>query len=833
MTFDPDYILSQLSLKEKISLTAAYDFWHTSPIERLNVPSIRCSDGPNGLRGTRFFNPVPSAVFPCGTSLAATFNKKLLRSAGELMAIEAKAKNIHIILGPTINLLRSPLYGRGFEAFGEDPYLSGLVASEIIKGVQSLNILATVKHFVCNEIEDKRFGSNSILTERALREVYLKPFEIAIKNSNPGLVMTSYNKINNIHCSNSKKLITNILRKEWGFDGLVISDWGGTYSIKESYMAGLDLEFPGPPRFRNPELVLSLIESMELNEKLIDEIALRTLKTISKCLKSNIPSNGEETTYNNNENTKLKLREIGSNGIVLLKNDKNLLPLSKNDDIAIIGPNAFISTYCGGGSASLRPYYTTNIFDSVSNKLSYTPESTIGCYSFKKSPEMNLFQDPELALTGFELNFFDKPTNDPSRTKLESCILDSTHIFFYKYGIEKYPELDYCIDMKGYWKCEESGDYNFGLSVIGSAKLYIDSNLILENKTTKEDVVGIFTQDFHEKHNIIRLEKNKIYQITVEFSSPKLLDFKLSNDCGAGTINFGVSRAFNYLDEIKNAQKIAARHNKVILCIGLNKEWESEGFDRKNMELPGHTNELVESILKVNPNCIIINQSGTPVEFPWLENSSTLLQAWFGGNELGNSIADILFGDVSPSGKLPMTFPYKCKDNPTYLTYKSDGGNIIYGEDIFVGYKYYEAVDKKVAFPFGFGLSYTKFLISNLKIEYDLQDNDLIKIFVDVSNCGTREGSEVIQVYTSFEGVSDFLKPVKQFRNFDKITLRPNEKVTSSINLSKKDITSIWNSEKDQWQSIPGSYKILVGNSSDNLKSCEIINLEFETYYWL
>lgn len=285
------------------------------------------------------------------------------------MAIEAKSKGIHIILGPTINILRSPLYGRGFEAFGEDPYLSGLIASEIVNGMQSHNVLATLKHFVCNEIEDKRLGSNSILTERALREIYLKPFEIAVKNSSPGLIMTSYNKVNGVHCSNSEYFVTNILRNEWDFQGTVISDWCGTYSLVDSYKAGLDIEFPGPPRFRNPSLIQHLLTSMEIDPKLIDRAALRSLKMISKCIKSGIPSNGIESTDNNNVETSKQLRKIAADGIVLLKNEKSLLPISKYDDIAIIGPNAFHSAYCGGGSAALKPYYTTTIYDSIKKFL--------------------------------------------------------------------------------------------------------------------------------------------------------------------------------------------------------------------------------------------------------------------------------------------------------------------------------------------------------------------------------------------------------------------------------------------------------------------------------
>lgn len=555
MTFEPEFVLSQLTTEEKISLTSAYDLWHTPAIERLNVPSIRFSDGPSGLRGTRFFNSVPSAVFPCGTALAATFNKNLLRNAGELMAAEAKSKGIHVILGPTINLLRSPLYGRGFEAYGEDPYLTGLVASEIILGIQSKKVIATLKHFVCNEIEDQRLASNSILTNRALREVYLKPFEIAIKNANPGVIMTSYNKINGVHCSNSKTLIEGILRNEWGYNGLVISDWGGTYSIKESLEAGLDLEFPGPPNMRRPDIIKHMLVSMELNPSILDDTVLRVLKTIAKCVESGIPSNGKETTDNNTKSTSKQLRELGSDGIVLLKNDNDVLPLNKTDDIAIIGPNALTSCYCGGGSAALRPYYKTTIYDSIKEYVSYSPEYTVGCYSFKLSPEILLHKDPGLRNTGFELLLFDKPVDDNSRIVLERCYLDSTHIMFGDYGFAKYENLDYCADILGYWKCEHTGEYDIGLSVVGSAKIYVNDELILQNETKRGDKIGFFTQGLREKHAIVKAEAEKVYKIFVEFETPKRLPFKVDSSVGAGLVYFGMSKVIDQEEEIKKGSK--------------------------------------------------------------------------------------------------------------------------------------------------------------------------------------------------------------------------------------------------------------------------------------
>ncbi|CUM48753.1 uncharacterized protein AC631_00343 [Debaryomyces fabryi] len=831
--FDIESTLAQLTIQEKIGLLAGIDFWHTFAVERLNIPSLRFSDGPNGLRGTKFFDSVPSACFPCGTALAATFDKDLLFEAGRLMGDEAKHKGAHVVLGPTINIQRGPLGGRGFESFSEDAHLTGQSAASIINGIQDKGIAATIKHFVCNDLEDQRNSSNSVLTERALREIYLEPFRIAIKHSNPVALMTAYNKVNGEHVSQSERLIQDILRKEWGWEGTTMSDWYGTYTSKEAIENGLDIEMPGPSIFRNTTEVAAMVTSKELHIKKIDERVKNVLKLIKYALKSGIPGNAPETSNGNTPETAALLRKIAHDSVVVLKNDDNILPLSKDDKIAVIGPNAKYAAYCGGGSAALRAYYTTTPFDSISKKLNNEPEYTIGAYGHRLLPALGpQLINPKTGKAGYNLKFYLEPNSPSKRTLIDEKDLDLSHIFMVDYYNDKVKDDLFYIDFDGQFTPEETADYEFGLAVLGTAQLFVDDKLVVDNKTVQERGNSFFNSGSNEVRNSISLEKGKTYSIRIEFGSAPTFTAPSSNSVsfgGGGGINLGLARVINPEEEISKAAELAKKVDKVVLNIGLNQEWESEGFDRPDMKLTGYTNKLVEAVLDANPNTVIVNQSGTPVEFPWIKKANTLVQAWYGGNEGGNGIADVLFGDVNPNGKLSLSFPVKNVDNPTYLNFKTENGRVLYGEDIFVGYKYYEKLEREVAFPFGFGLSYTKFDISGLKVAVSEKD-DALEVHVNVKNTGKVDGSEVVQVYIS-KDESDVIRPVKELKGFEKVNLKAGATSTVSLKLSLKDSISFFDEYQDEWSVEKGAYTVHVGNSSRDIASTSSFKIE-KDFLW-
>ncbi|CAI5758434.1 unnamed protein product [Candida verbasci] len=828
--FDVESVLSQLTLDEKISLIAGIDFWHTAAVPRLDIPSLRFSDGPNGLRGTRFFNSVPAACLPCGTGLAATWDKDILYQAGELMATEAYSKGVHVILGPTMNIQRGPLGGRGFESFSEDSYLAGKAAASIIKGIESKGIASTPKHFVCNDLEHERESSNTVVTPRALNEIYLEPFRIAMEEGKPTCLMTAYNKVNGVHVSQDGTLLNDKVRDEWGWNGCIMSDWYGTYTSKEAIEGGLDIEMPGPTAFRNYREIGHMIRTRELHINDLNDRVRNVLNLVKHAKKTGIPENGEESTKNNTKETSEFLRKLASDTVVLLKNKNELLPLKKSEKIAVIGPNAKVASYCGGGSAALNAYYTTTPFDSISKKLDYRPDYSVGCYSHKYLPGAGE-QVKNGDSTGFDMKFYLEPPTESKRTLIDqySISLSSHHLVDY-YNDKLPKDRLFYIDFEAYFTPEESGEYEFGLAVVGTAQLFVNDKLVVDNKSKQTKGTSFFNCGTIEERGTIDLKQGKKYKVRVEFgSAPTYTLYEKGGEYFGGGIRIGLAKVINEEEEIKKSVELAKSNDKVILCIGLNGDFESESFDRSHMKLEGLQDKLVEEVLKANPNTIIVNQSGTPVEFPWLNEANGLIHAWYGGNEGGNAIADVIFGDANPNGKLSLTFPKKLQDTPTYLNFRTEKGRVLYGEDIFVGYKYYEKMERDVAFPFGFGLSYTKFEIKNLKVTSSESE---LSVSVNVENVGKVDGAEVVQVYISNDnGDENVIRPIKELKGFEKVYLKSGEKKTIDLKLRVKDSVAFFDEYENKWSVEAGEYHVLVGDSSDNITLKESFNVE-KSYLW-
>lgn len=831
---DVEELIEELTLEEKISLLAGVDFWHTKSIERLSIPSIRVSDGPNGIRGTKFFDAIPSNCFPCGTALAATFNKELLIEAGQLMGKEAIMKGAHVILGPTCNIVRSPLGGRAFESYSEDPLLSGHSAASIIKGIQSTKVLACLKHFVANDQEDERKLVDVIITERALREIYLKPFQIAVKESRPKSIMTSYNKVNGEHVSQSKKLLEQTLRKEWGWEGTLMSDWYGTYSMKESLDAGLNLEMPGPTRFRLETPAAHKVYSNEIHRDVIDDNARQVLKLVNEALKIGIPDDVIESPNNSREASDL-LRKVGAESIVLLKNN-GILPLSAGgtEKLAIIGPNAKQSQESGGGSAAMTPSYLVTPYDAIVEKLkaggdTVSLEYTLGAFLDKTLPDVGQFLTNDQGNQGITAKFYRLPPGTKGDRQLfDTKQLKSTKVFMSDYKHPALPdgELLFYVDITGEFIAEETGPVDFGCSTLGTAQVFVNDKLVVDNKTKQVKGDAFFlAMGTREERNLYDLVKGQKYKIKVEFATGPTYTLTLESN-EKGGVYFGYAIRSTPDDEIKKAAELAKTVDKVILCVGLSKEWESEGFDRLHMDIPGYTNKMIAEVVKANPNVIVVNQSGSPVAMPWVDTVPALVHAWYGGNECGNTIADVLFGDVNPSGKLSMTFPKRIQDNPSFLNYASTNGRVLYGEDIFVGYRYYEKVETDVLFPFGFGLSYSTFKFDNLNSVIDGED---VVSTVTITNTGSRDGSETIQLYVQPQNPS-VIRPVKELKDYTKVFLKAGESKNVTLTVSVKEATSFWDTYKDKWSSEKGKYNILVGNSSSNVplsSEIEVVKGEF------
>ncbi|KAG9230687.1 glycoside hydrolase family 3 protein [Amylocarpus encephaloides] len=825
-TFDVEDLILKLNNVEKSALLAGADWWHTVPIERLAIPSIRMSDGPNGVRGTKFFNGVKAACFPCGTGLGATWDIDLLRKAGQLMGDESKSKGSHIILGPTINMQRSPLGGRGFESLSEDPVLAGLGAAALVNGIQDKDIAATIKHFVCNDQEHERNGTNAILTDRALREIYCLPFQLVVRDSQPACFMTAYNKINGLHVSENPKILKDILRGEWGWEGLVMSDWWGTYSTSGAINAGLDLEMAGPTRWRGIALQQA-VSVGKVHQHILDERVRNVLNLINRVSAAKIAENAPEEAANTPETAAL-LRKIGAESIVLMKNEDKILPLSKDKKTLILGPNAKYAAYHGGGSAALAAFYAVTPYDGIKAQLTSEPSYTVGSYAHKELPLIGEILKTDKGETGISFRAYNEAPGSPDRKIVDELILTRTELLMMDYIRPDLNEIWYA-DIEGYYTAEEDCDFEFGLGVYGTAKLFVDEKLLIDNHTKQTKGTMFFSCGTVEEKGVLAVKKGQTYHLKVEFGSAPTSRLDPGNNVlfGNGAVRIGGAKVISADEEIKHAAELAKDADQVIICAGLNSDWEGEGTDRENMDLPGTMNDLISAVSAVNPSTVVVMQSGTPVEMPWVSSVKAMVHAWYGGNETGNAIADVLFGNVNPSAKLPLSFPKRVQDNPAFLSYRTERGRTLYGEDIYVGYRYYEMVDVATLFPFGHGLSYTTFSISDLVVS---KDDMNLKTTVKVTNTGDVAGAEVVQVYISQKNPS-IKRPKKELRGFNKIFLEKGENKTVEINIEVKYATSFWDEVRDSWISEKDTYEVLVGDTSAEIAATGEFVVE-KTSWW-
>lgn len=640
-------IISKMTLEEKASLCVGKDYWNSENIERLNIPSIKMSDGPHGLRVQREngdnlgVNKSEVAIcYPSSATIANSWDKNVAYKFGKTLGEEAKSENVNIVLGPGVNIKRSPLGGRNFEYFSEDPYLTGIMATQYVKGLQSNNVGACVKHFAVNNQENRRRTVNVVVDERTLREIYLKAFEMIVKEAKPWSVMSAYNKLNGKYCTENEVLL-NILKKEWNFEGIVITDWGAENDRVKGLVAGNELEMPGG-RGNGKEEIIQAVKDGKVSEEYLDEIVDRILNIAFKCEKI-------EHSYNKEKHHEIAM-ELAQESIVLLKNENNILPINKRK-IALIGDMAKNPRYQGAGSSTINPYKVENAYD---------------------------------------------------------CFIQN--------GIE----VDYA---KGYNRIESDDDKEL----------------------------------------------------------------------------------------INQAVEVAKNKDVVILFLGLTENYESEGMDRTNLEIPKNQIKLIESIYSVNKNIIVVLSNGAPITMEWKDKAKAIITGYLGGESGAKAMVNCILGKVNPSGKLAETYPIKLEDSPCFNNFPGTEVSVEYKEAIYVGYRYYDKNNIKVLYPFGYGLSYTTFEYSNLNIE-----NNIVSF--RIKNTGKVKGKEIAQVYVSQCNPTIF-KPLKELKGFEKVELEPDEEKEVNIILDDSAF-QYYNVQNKKWEIESGEYKILVG------KSCESIELE-------
>lgn len=662
MERDVKEIVRQMTLEEKAGMCSGKDFWHLKSVERLGIPEVMVSDGPHGLRKQAengdhlgINESIKAVCFPAACATACSFDRDLLEEMGAALGTECQAENVSVLLGPAVNIKRSPLCGRNFEYFSEDPYLAGQMAKAHITGVQKEGVGTSIKHFAANNQEYHRMSASSEVDERTLREIYLAAFETPVKEAKPKTVMCSYNRINGVFASENPWLLDEVLRKEWGYEGYVMSDWGAVNDRVPGLKAGLELEMPASGGETDRQIV-EAVKNGTLKEEVLDQAVERILNVIFDYV-----DHRKDAVFDMEKDHALA-EKVETESMVLLKND-GILPLKKGVRAAFIGVFAKTPRYQGGGSSHINSFRVTGALEAA----------------------------------------------------------------------------------------EEMADLTYA-----------------EGYRLKEDVI----------------------------------------------------------DEVLVAEAVEAAKSAEVAVIfaGLPDAFESEGYDRTHMRMPESQNYLIHEVCKVQPNVVVVLHNGSPVEMPWAEEVSGILEAYLGGQGVGTAEARILFGEANPCGKLAETIPYKLSDNPSYLNFPGDGETVAYREGIFVGYRYYDRKEMPVRYPFGYGLSYTEFSYSNLQLDKSsMKDTDTLTVSVDITNTGKWAGKEIVQLYVADRtGSAD--RPVRELKNFAKVSLEPGETKTVRMELNKRSF-AWYNVKLHDWYAASGTYEIQIGKSSREIVLCDTVEL--------
>ena len=805
-----DQIIKTLTLDEKVSLLSGFNSWYTSKIEKKNVPSIKMSDGPNGVRGDSNSGK-SSACFPCAISIGSTWDLPLIKNIGIALGEEAQAKDVDVLLGPTINIHRHPLGGRHFESFSEDPFLTGKIATNYVQGVQSKNVAACLKHFVGNDTEYERHSISSNIDAQTLREIYLLPFEMGIKEGNAKVVMSAYNKLNNIFCSSHQELLIKILKEEWSFDGYVVSDWGAALETIENANGGLDLEMPGPSNVWGKALI-DAVKAREVSEKLIDDKVKRILTVAEFSNRFQKPEIKAEQAIDQPKH-RLLLRKAAADGMVLLKNE-GLLPLKKNiKKLAVIGPNAMEAQIIGGGSASLKPHYQVHPLEAVRERFGHETEILYskGCHTHKYLPKINegLMEEKD----GFLVQYFNGDQFEENLLLEERLTGNKFWVFegFAKDVISKEERPNISVKFSCTYKPDISGLHEFEVFGIGKCRLLIDGNELIDNWTSSDPGEAFFTFGSASKKGVANFQQGKAYKIEVQYHFE-----------GSFPAVYIGCQAPDEVDIFQEAIEIASHADEVILIAGTNSDWETEGNDRADFNLPANQNKLIEAILETNQNTVVVINTGSPIHMPWEKKAKAIIQTWFAGQEFGNALVDILSGKVNPSGKLPTTFPVRIEDTPAYKNYPGNDLQMNYDEKLLVGYRWYEVKSIRPLFCFGHGLSFTNFNYQNLEVTTD--SDFVVTCNFEIQNIGDISGLEIAQCYVSFASPLPG-EPCKTLQGFVKEEIDANELKKVEIKLGPRNF-SYWSVETNTWQIREGSYQILIGSSSENILLQASINLE-------
>ncbi|MFD3697557.1 beta-glucosidase [Streptomyces sp. NPDC058646] len=788
--------LGKLDLDTKARLLAGQDMWSLPALPGIGLKSLVMSDGPIGVRGVRWTADDPSVALPSPTALAAAWDPALARRAGRLLAQEARRKGVHVLLAPTVNLHRSPLGGRHFECYSEDPYLTGAVGSGYVNGVQDGGVGTTVKHFVGNDAETDRFTVDNVIAPRPLRELYLAPFEAIVANAHPWGIMTAYNQVNGTTMTEHRYLVNEVLRGEWGFDGYNVSDWMAARSTTGDIQGGLDVAMPGPTTVYGPALAAA-VRSGEVAEATVDEAVRNVLRLAARVgalegapaavAELPAPVDGQALA-----------RELAVRGFVLVRNENAALPLdaAAGRTVALIGAAARDARILGGGSATVFPERIVSPLDGLTAAL---PPGSL-TFAVGADP----CDEPSAADQGFELHAV---CRDASGAVLGTGSLPTGQVQWIGDDLPAGASYETMasIEVTGRFVPRESGEHAFGTRGLGAFTLAVGGTTLWDGVQEMGNEADPFEAFFGAPAERARvtLTEGEPVEVSLTYQVPDMTAMPL-RAIMFSLLHLGPRRDADEL--IAEAVEAARASDTAVVVVATTERVESEGFDRGDLRLPGRQDDLVRAVAAANPNTVVVVNAGSPVELPWREEVAAVLLTWFPGQEGGAALADVLLGDAEPGGRLPTTWPAELADAPVTEVVPAEG-RLEYGEGLFIGYRAYEKHGVVPAYPFGHGLGYTDWTYDSLEVTADT-------VRVRLTNTGTRPGREVVQVYLAPApaGGAGAERPASWLAAFAGVAAGPGESVETVIGLPARAF-EIWDEETGGWQRIGGAYEVRASHS--------------------
>ncbi len=806
-------LVARLSLEQKVRLLTGADSWRLNAEEDLGLRPIVMSDGPAGVRGTRFDASRPSSSLPCPVALAATWDEELVHDVANALGRETRARGVDVLLAPTVNIVRTPLSGRGFECFSEDPLLTARMAVAYVRGVQEAGVAATVKHFVANDSETERRTYDAIVTEGVLRELYLPPFEACVNEADVALVMAAYNSVNGAFMTANRYLLHDLLKGEWGFRGAVVSDWSATYTTVPSAKAGLDLVMPGPHGPWGDQLVAE-VKAGAVAEADIDDKIVRLIGLARRVGALNGSVDGHSAQHLAGGSRELVdpalMRELTARSFVLLSNARGLLPLRNGgfERVALIGPNAVEPQAQGGGSVRVLPVASRELAETLGDALDTYVSVHQGCITSSTIavPHDGSLHDPVSGDAGVRVEV---------RTADGALVSDAhfpTSVLTWWDDLPAAVHLpDSEVVMSARYRARVDGPHVLGVAGVGQLRVLVDGTVLADADTEfRSDAVRSLSQP-PELRVPLQLKAGRDVDLRVEHHP-----HARGPHFGFATLRIGIAPDQAEDKLMAEAVVAAAGADVAIVVVGSADGTESEGYDRDDMALPGRQDELVRRVAAANPNTVVVINSGMPVVMPWAGEVAAILQVWFPGQAFAEALADVIAGVAEPGGRLPISMPRAEADSPV-LHAKPRAGDLAYSEGLLVGYRGYDRKETEPLFCFGHGLGYTDWTYESLSpASGSVSAGEDLSVVVGVRNSGRRAGREVVQMY--LEGSDDEPdRPLRVLCGFANVGAGHGERVEAHMTVPGR-LFARYDEHQREWVWKPGTYALRAGRSSRDLR---------------